>query len=197
MTPSFGRTNDGAGIESQPLSDGDAEADRIGAPYLGASEFSEQCRRAQLIIVTAAKAMPSHCTIASLQSHNHEKFNYRWRLVGCGAVMIKNGLYSLNAVRHDGADGAVGGVLILNEGQLCGGDAFVYYVGSYESSAGNWQGKMTSHEHTPTGRPIAARTQHIGFYGKYSDAGAAVDAMALVGQQNIRYDAILRLLAAT
>jgi hypothetical protein len=113
-----------------------------------------------------------------------------------GAGMIKNGIYSLNAVRRDGADGAVGGVLILNEGQLCGGDAFVYYTGSYECSAGKWQGKMTSHEHTPTERPTAARTQHIGFFGNYSDAGAEVDAMALVGQQNIRYDVVLRFLAA-
>jgi hypothetical protein len=113
-----------------------------------------------------------------------------------GAGMIKNGIYSLNAVRHDGTDEVVGGVLILNEGQLCGGDAFVYYTGSYECSVGKWQGKMTSHEHTPTGRPMAARTQHIGFFGNYSDAGAEVDAMAIVGQQNIRYHVILRFLAA-
>jgi hypothetical protein len=112
-------------------------------------------------------------------------------------IMIKNGLYSLNAIRHDGADGGVGGVLILRDGQLCGGDSFVYYSGSYECSAGKWQGKMTSNEHTRTGRPIAARTQHIGFFGNYSDSGAVVDAMALVGQQNIRYDAVLRLLAAS
>lgn len=115
---------------------------------------------------------------------------------GVEAIMIKNGLYSLNAIARGGAADDVSGVLILRDGQMHGGDAYVYYTGSYECSAGNWQGKMTSQEHTPTGRPMAARVQHIGFLGTYTDAGAKVDAMALVGEQSIRYDATLRLLAA-
>ena len=115
---------------------------------------------------------------------------------GVETVMIKNGLYSLNAVSRDGAAENVGGVLILRDGQLHGGDAYVYYTGSYECAAGNWQGKITSQEHTPTGRPMAARIQHIGFLGTYNDAGAKVDAMALLGEQSVRYDATLRLLVA-
>jgi hypothetical protein len=110
-------------------------------------------------------------------------------------IMIKNGLYSLNATSRDGGAEEVG-VLILRNGQLHGGDAYVYYTGSYVCSAGNWQGKITSQEHTPTGRPMAARIQHIGFLGTYNDAGAMVDAMALIGEQGIRYDATLRLLVA-
>ena len=46
--------------------------------------------------------------------------------------MIRNGL----STSHDGVDGDVGGVLILRDGQLHGGDAYVYYTGSYECSAG-------------------------------------------------------------
>jgi hypothetical protein len=41
---------------------------------------------------------------------------------------------------------------------------------------------------------MAARVQHIGFLGTYNDAGAKADAMALVGEQSVRYDAKLRLL---
>ena len=110
--------------------------------------------------------------------------------------MIRNGLYSLAATSRDVEVGEVGGVLILRDGKLYGGDAYVYYTGSYECSAGKWQGKMTSQEHTPTTRPMAARVQHIGFLGTYNDAGAKADAMALVGEQSIRYDATLRLLVA-
>ena len=55
--------------------------------------------------------------------------------------MIRNGLYSLNASSRDGVAEDVGGILILRDGQLHGGDAFVYYTGSYECSAGKWQGK--------------------------------------------------------
>jgi hypothetical protein len=110
--------------------------------------------------------------------------------------MIKNGLYALNATPRDGVDGEVGGVLILHDGKLLGGDAYVYYTGNYECSAERWQGKMTSQEHTPTTRPIEARVQHIGFLGTYDDAGAKADAVALVDGQSIRYDATLRFLAA-
>ena len=108
--------------------------------------------------------------------------------------MIRNGLYSLIANSRDGVDSDVSGVLILHDGQLLGGDVYVYYTGSYECAAGSWQGKITSQEHTPSGRPMAARVQHIGFLGTYNDAGAKVDAMALLGEQSIRYDATLRLL---
>jgi hypothetical protein len=79
----------------------------------------------------------------------------RWK-----TIMINNGLYALKASFRDGVAEEVGGVLILRDGQLHGGDADVYYTGSYECSAGNWQGKITSQEHTPTGRPMAARV-HI------------------------------------
>jgi hypothetical protein len=82
----------------------------------------------------------------------------------------------------------------LHDGQLHGGDAYVYYTGSYECSAGNWQGKITGQEHTSIGRPMGARVQHIGVLGTYNDAGAKVDVMALLGEQSIRYDATLRLL---
>jgi hypothetical protein len=110
----------------------------------------------------------------------------------------QNGLYALSATPRDGSIDDVGGVLILRDGEFRGGDAYVYYTGNYEcSAANNWQCKMTSQEHTPTERPMAARVQHIGFFGTYNDAGAKVDAMALVGEQSVRYDATLRLLFAT
>lgn len=110
--------------------------------------------------------------------------------------MIKNGLYSLNAIPRDGVNADVGGVLILRDGELHGGDAYVYYTGSYECAAGRWQGKMVSREHTPSTRPVEAKVQHIGFLGTYDDTGAKVEAMALVGEQSVRYDATLRFLAA-
>jgi hypothetical protein len=50
--------------------------------------------------------------------------------------MIRNGLYSLIAVAIDGVDVEVGGVLILRDGQIHGGDSFVFYTGTYDSSDG-------------------------------------------------------------
>ena len=110
--------------------------------------------------------------------------------------MIKNGLYCLNAFSRDGANADVGGVLILRDGELHGGYAYVYYTGTYECSAGRWQGKMVSREHTPTTRPIELKVQHIGFLGTYDETGARVEATALVGAHSVRYDATLRFLTA-
>ena len=80
---------------------------------------------------------------------------------GVETNMIRNGLYSLIAVAIDGVDVEVGGVLILRDGQIHGGDSFVYYTGTYDSSDRKWKGEMISQEHTPTTRPAAERVQHI------------------------------------
>ena len=90
----------------------------------------------------------------------------------------------------------MGGILILRDGKLHGGNSYVFYTGIYECSDGKWKGEMFSQEHTPTTRPIAERVQHIEFSGTYNDAGAEADATALVGKRRIRYDATLRILMA-
>ncbi len=113
-------------------------------------------------------------------------------------MTIQDGLYSFTAMPRDGAGDEVCGVLIFHDGTIHGGDSFVYYTGTYECTTDrNWQGKITSQEHTPTTRPMPARVQQIGFIGTYSDVGATVDAMALFGDYSIRYDATLLLLSAS
>jgi hypothetical protein len=112
--------------------------------------------------------------------------------------MIRNGLYSFNALARNDGSHEIHGVLIFLDGAIYGGDSYVYYTGTYEcTSDRNWQGKLTSREHTPTTRPIEVRIQQIGFIGTYSGDSAKVDAMALNGDHSsIRYDATLRLLSA-
>ena len=110
--------------------------------------------------------------------------------------MIRNGIYSLAAVSIDGVDVEAGGVLILRDGRILGGDSYVYYTGTYECADGKWTGEMLSQEHTPTNRPVVERVQRIGFSGTYDDAGAEADATAVIGKRRIRYDAVLRWLAA-
>lgn len=110
--------------------------------------------------------------------------------------MIKNGMYVLNALASEGAGLDAGGVLILRDGKIHGGDSYVYYVGTYACSKGTWSGQMTSQEHTPTKRPMAERVQQIEFSGSYNDDGAEVEATAVIGKHRIRYEATLRFLAA-
>jgi T3SS negative regulator,GrlR len=110
--------------------------------------------------------------------------------------VIKNGIYSLTALAIDGAGVDAGGVLILHDGKIYGGDSYVFYVGTYKCSGGKWEGEMLSKEHTPTNRPIVERVQQIVFSGSYTDTGAEVEATAVVGKQRISYNATLRLLVA-
>jgi hypothetical protein len=110
--------------------------------------------------------------------------------------VIKNGIYALTALATDGAGVDAGGVLILHDGKIYGGDSYVFYTGTYKCSGGKWEGEMLSKEHTPTNRPIVERVQQIVFSGTYNDDGAEVEATAVVGKQRFRYDATLRFLAA-
>ena len=110
--------------------------------------------------------------------------------------MIKNGIYSFTALATDGAGVDAGGVLILHDGKIYGGDSFVFYLGAYKCSGGKWDGEMLSKEHTPTNRPIVERVQQIVFTGSYTDTGAEVEATAVVGKQSVKYDAVLRFLMA-
>jgi hypothetical protein len=90
--------------------------------------------------------------------------------------MLKNGLYSLMALAIDGADVEVGGVLILRDGKVYGGDSFVFYTGTYEDLDGRWRGELTSNEHTPTNRPIEEHVQRIVFSGTYDASEVEADA---------------------
>ena len=111
--------------------------------------------------------------------------------------MIRNGIYALTALAVDGAGVDAGGVLILHDGEILGGDSFVYYVGTYKCFDGKWTGEILSREHTPTTRPIAERIQSIKFSGTFNDGSAVADAIVVVSKQRIRYDATLRLLATS
>ena len=109
---------------------------------------------------------------------------------------MDNGLYFIRVEPAGGGRPENGGILVLRNGRLLGGDAFFYYVGSYSSSEGKWRGEMTSQEHTkaPITRPMAGKIVNIGFSSTYTDKGAEAGATALVGKQSLRYDADLRLL---
>ena len=115
----------------------------------------------------------------------------------CASNVIRNGIYALTALAIDGAGVDAGGVLILHDGKILGGDSFVYYVGTYNCFDGKWTGEIIGREHTPTTRPIAERVQSIEFSGTFNDDGAVADATVVVGKQRIRYDATLRLLATS
>ena len=112
---------------------------------------------------------------------------------------MKNGLYSLRITMLDGLTGGDGGVMVLRDGIIRGGDSYLYYTGSYTFAEGRWKGELVTSEHTPSGtaRPIfGGRDIGVGFTGTYDDAGAVALATALSGKRSVRFEAVLRMLIA-
>ena len=113
-----------------------------------------------------------------------------------GALVIRNGLYSINGKFIDGVEGDDHGVMVLRDGTMRGGNSSFY--GSYSRSSGKWRGEITSQEHTLAfaTRPFARKTVSVGFTGTYNDETAEFDAVALLGKQSVELKATLRLLIA-
>lgn len=62
-----------------------------------------------------------------------------------------DGLYHLRIEPQDGGRSVNAGVMVLRDGQILGGDAFFYYVGTYAGSGVDWQGNFIIKQHTRSG----------------------------------------------
>src|SRR4029450_2383851 len=110
---------------------------------------------------------------------------------------MKSGLCSIHIEMLDGVSGRNGGVMVLRDGIIRGGDSHFYYTGAYSFADGRWKGELVNNEHTPTAgtRPVfGGKEVGIGFSGTYSDDGAEGLGTALAGKRSIRFRAVLRLL---
>lgn len=114
-----------------------------------------------------------------------------------GQDSIVNGLYSIHIRMLDGIGGGNTGVMLLLDGQILGGDAYFYYLGSYSSASSRWKGEMVNQEHTPAkhAKPLfGGHEVGIGFTGSCDAQSAQAEATALVGKRSIRFAAELKLL---
>jgi len=117
---------------------------------------------------------------------------------GGWAEIMKNGLYSVHVKTLDGHFGKGSGVLVFRDGTLLGGDAFLYYTGSYTTDGTTLKGELLVDQHTQPrdvaplfgGRPVS-----IGFSGKIGDTESTIGGTALFGKQSIRLTATLRRVA--
>ena len=112
---------------------------------------------------------------------------------------ISNGLYSIHIKMLDGIDGGTTGVMLLQDGNIRGGDAFFDYIGAYSSANGRWKGEIVNREHTLTRgeRPLFGGYEvGIGFSGTYDGEDAEGEATALAGKRSIRFKAVLRKLVS-
>ncbi len=97
---------------------------------------------------------------------------------------MDNGLYFLRVEPAGGGKAANGGVFVLRNGKILGGDAFFYYVGSYSSAgAGSWTGEFSTHQHTRSelAAPVfGARDATVSFSGSFAGTTAEIEATSKV-----------------
>jgi hypothetical protein len=111
---------------------------------------------------------------------------------------MRNGLYSIHVRTLDGHFGKGSGVILFRDGCILGGDAFLFYTGSYVVKDGVIKGEVEVDQHTRArdvaplfgGKPVS-----IGFSGRTSDGDVTLEGTALYGKQSIRFTASLRHLA--
>jgi hypothetical protein len=118
--------------------------------------------------------------------------------------MMKNALYSIHVDLQDGRSGKGSGVVVFRDGQILGGDAYLFYVGSYTANAetSTFKGEVTVMQHTPSpamsplfggqNQPVG-----IGVTGTFTDTSAIMNGTALVGKASQIFRATLRKLADT
>ena len=114
---------------------------------------------------------------------------------------MKNGLYSIHVVLQDGRSGKGSGVVLFRDGNILGGDAYLFYVGSYTVKENTFKGEVLVQRHTssPDANPLfgGPAPVGIGVSGTFTDTRATMNGTALVGKASQIFTATLRKLVET
>ncbi|ETR75200.1 hypothetical protein X566_20945 [Afipia sp. P52-10] len=110
---------------------------------------------------------------------------------------MQNGLYSIHVDLLDGRSGRGSGVLVFHDGQILGGDAYLFYTGTYSlhPANGTFRGEVIVDQHTPSPdvNPLfGGGGVSIGISGSYTETAATMNGVALVGKQSLMFKATLR-----
>ena len=114
---------------------------------------------------------------------------------------MKNGLYSIHVSLQDGRSGKGSGVVMFRDGKILGGDAYLYYIGTYTAKGDTFKGEVLIQRHTnsPNESPLFGGPSPVGVgvSGTFTDSEAVMNGTALVGKASQIFRATLRKLAET
>jgi hypothetical protein len=115
------------------------------------------------------------------------------------ATHMKNGLYSIHVSLQDGRTGKGSGVVMFRDGKILGGDAYLFYTGTYTTKGDTFKGEVLVQGHTRSGdaNPLfgGPTPVGIGVSGSFTDAAGVMNGTALVGKASQIFTATLRKLA--
>ncbi len=109
-------------------------------------------------------------------------------------MTMQNGLYSVHVDMLDGHGGRGSGVMTFIDGIIRGGDAFLFYVGTYRMIADKMRGEVVINQHTrqPDTNPLfGGREVSIGFTGTFANGRVYLSGSALVGKNSQQFKASL------
>ena len=113
--------------------------------------------------------------------------------------VMKNGLYSIHVSLQDGRSGKGSGVIMFRDGQIHGGDAYLFYTGSYTVKDDTFKGEVLVQRHTssPDASPLfgGPNPVGIGVSGTFTDNRGVMNGTALVGKASQIFGATLHKLA--
>ncbi|SRR5579871_171694 len=113
--------------------------------------------------------------------------------------IMKNGLYSIHVTLLDGRVGKGSGVVVFRDGKIVGGDAFLFYTGTYSVKGNTFKGEVLVQRHTssPDANPLfgGPNPVGIGVSGTFADTRGEMTGTALVGKASQIFGATLRKLA--
>jgi hypothetical protein len=111
-------------------------------------------------------------------------------------LIMKNGLYSIHVSLQDGRSGKGSGVVMFRDGKILGGDAFLFYTGSYTVKGDTFKGEVLVQRHTssPDANPLFGGPSPVGIgvSGTFTDTAAEMNGTALVGKASQIFKATLR-----
>ena len=114
---------------------------------------------------------------------------------------MKNGLYSIHVTLQDGRVGKGSGVILFRNGQILGGDAYLFYTGTYSSKGDSFKGEVLVQRHTssPDANPLFGGPSPVGVgvSGTFTDTAGVMSGTALVGKASQIFSATLRKLVDT
>jgi hypothetical protein len=100
---------------------------------------------------------------------------------------------------QDGRSGKGSGVVLFRDGKILGGDAYLFYTGSYMVRGDTFKGEVLVQRHTrsPDANPLFGGPEPVGVgvSGTFTDTAAVMDGTALVGKASQIFTATLRFLA--
>jgi hypothetical protein len=123
-----------------------------------------------------------------------------WAMAAGLRDVMMNGLYSIHVTLLDGRVGKGSGVILFRDGKILGGDAYLYYTGSYKVKDNTFKGEVLVQRHTtPRGNdnPLfgGPAPVGIGVSGTFTDSRAEMTGTALVGKASQIFGATLHKLA--